>query len=126
MAVRLATLILAFGLATAAAAQTAPIDWPPLPQKGFISGRPATDEDIKAGSAVFVLRAYGTYFGKPMNVVIPQYAYFTKRGQKPVPVIVIQAEIGKAIKLFGVRDFDGQTATARDYELQLLGTTPPH
>ena len=125
MFMRLAAFLLAFGVA-AAAAQTAPVQWPPLPAKGFISGRPATDEDVKAGNAVFVLKAYGSYFGKPMNVVIPQYAYFTKRGQKPVPVIVIQAEIGKAIKLFGVRDFDGQTATARDYELQLLGTTPPH
>jgi len=126
MFVRLATLLLAFGLAAGAAAQSPPVDWPALPAKGFVSGRPATDEDIKAGNAVFVLKAYGAYFGKPMNVAIPQYAYFTKRGEKPEPVIVVQAEIGKGIKLFGVRALDGKTATARDYEIRLLGTTPPH
>lgn len=126
MAVRLATLILAFGLATAAAAQTAPVKWPPLPTKGFVSGRPATDEDVAAGNAVFVLKAYGTYFGKPMDVTIPQYAYLTKAGEKRVPVIVVQAEIGKGIKLFGVRGLDGDKSTARDYELKLLGTKPPN
>ncbi len=126
MMARLATVLLAVGFATAAAAQTAPVKWPPLPAKGFVSGRPATGEDVKAGNAVFVLKAYGTYFGKPMNVTIPQYAYFTKAGGKPTPVIVVQAEIGKGIKLFGVREFDGQAATARDYEIRLLGTTLPH
>jgi hypothetical protein len=125
MFVRFAAFLLALGIA-AAAAQAAPVNWPPLPAKGFLSGRPATDDDVKAGDAVFVLKAFGAYFGKPMNIVIPQYAYFTKLGQKPVPVIVIQAEVGKGIKLFGVRDFDGKTATARDYEIQLLGSTPPH
>ncbi|HEX4042008.1 MAG TPA: hypothetical protein VHY10_09930 [Xanthobacteraceae bacterium] len=125
MFVRLAAFLLALGVA-AAAAQTAPVNWPPLPAKGFIAGRPATDDDVKAGNAVFVLKAYGAYFGKPMNIVIPQYAYYIKRGAKPEPVIVIQAEIGNGIKLFGIRDFDGTTATARDYEMQLLGTTPPH
>ncbi|MGB7076749.1 MAG: hypothetical protein WBD53_06135, partial [Xanthobacteraceae bacterium] len=63
---------------------------------------------------------------RPMNVTIPQYAYFTKSGEKPEPVIVVQAEIGKGIKLFGVRQFDGQAATARDSEIRLLGTAPPH
>jgi hypothetical protein len=125
MLARLATLFLALGLA-AAAAQTAPVNWPPLPAKGFVSGRPATDEDITAGDAVFVLKAYGIYFGKPMAIAIPQYAYFTRRGEKPVPVIVVQAEIGKGIKLYGVRGLDGKTDTARDYEIELLGTTPPH
>ena len=125
MLARLAAFLFALGVAAAAAAQTAPVNWPPLPTKGFVSGRPATDKDVAAGNAVFVLKAYGTYFGKPMDIAIPQYAYFTKRSEKPEPVLVIQAEIGKGIKLFGVREFDGKTATARDYELQLLGTTPP-
>ena len=125
MLVRLATLLLALGL-SAAAAQTPAVNWPPLPDKGFVSGRTATDEDITAGNAVFVLKAYGTYFGKTMDVAVPQYAWFTKRGEKPVPVIVVQAEIGKGIKLFGVRGLDGKTDTARDYEIQLLGKTPPH
>jgi hypothetical protein len=115
---------------SAAAAQTSPPtspqSWPPLPTTGFISGRPATDKDVADGNAVFVLKGYGTYFGKPMDVVIPQYAYLTRRGEEPVPVIVIQAEVGGGIKLFGVRGLDGDKSTARDYELKLLGTKPPN
>jgi hypothetical protein len=117
--------LLTFVTIAAAPAQTSPPTWPPLPATGFISGRAATDQDVAAGNAVFVLKAYGTYFGKPMDVVIPQYAYLTKRGEKPVPVIVVQAEVGGGIKLFGVRASDGDKSTARDYELQLLGTKPP-
>ncbi len=126
MFVRIAAFLLALGMAAAASAQTAPVNWPPLPAKGFVSGRPATDEDIAAGNAVFVLKAYGSYFGKPMDIAIPHYAYLTKAGEKPVPVIVVQAEIGKGIKLFGVRGLDGDKSTARDFELKLLGTKPPN
>jgi hypothetical protein len=100
--------------------------WPALPTGGFIAGRPATDKDVADGNAVFVLRAYGVAFGKPLDVTIPQYAYLTKRGQQPVAVIVVQAEQGKGIKIFGVRDRSGKAATARESEVQLLGTNPPN
>jgi len=64
-------------------------------------------------------------FGKPLDVTIPQYAYLTKRGQQPIAVIVVQAELGKGLKIFGVRDLNGKTATAKESELQLLGTHSP-
>jgi hypothetical protein len=120
MRLKLATLLVVLGV-SAALAQ----GWPPLPTTGFISGRPATDKDVADGNAVFVLKAYGTYFGKPLDIVIPQYAYLTKRGDKRVPVIVIQAEQARAIKLFGVRALDGDPSVVKDFELQLLGTKPP-
>jgi hypothetical protein len=107
------------------AGQSVGQSWPPLPTTGFISGRAATDKDVADGNAVFALRAYGVAFGKPLDVVIPQYAYLTKNGQQKLPVIVVQAEEGKGIKIFGIRDFDGTTATAKQSELQLLGTHPP-
>jgi hypothetical protein len=100
-------------------------DWPPLPATGFISGRAATDQDVANGDAIFVLKAYGVYFGKPLDIAIPQYAYLTKRGEKPVPVIVVQAEVGKGMKIFGVRGLDGDKSAVRDYQLQLLGVKPP-
>jgi hypothetical protein len=109
-----------FGIA-AAVAQS----WPPLPASGFISGRPATDQDVAAGNAVFVLKAYGSFFGKPLDIVVPQYAYLTKAGKR-IPVFVVQAELGKGRKLFGVRAFNGEKWVARDYEIQLLGLSPPH
>jgi hypothetical protein len=124
-----ATVLVAFGI-SAALAQTSPPasppNWPPLPATGFISGRAATDQDVADGNAVFVLKAYGGYFGKPMDIVIPQYAIMTKRGEKPVPVIVVQAEMGGGVKVFGVRGLDGDKSTARDFELELLGTKPPN
>ena len=107
------------------AGQSVGQSWPPLPTTGFISGRAATDKDVAEGNAVFALRAYGVAFGKPLDVVIPQYAYLTKNGQQKLPVIVVQAEEGKGIKIFGIRDFAGTTATAKQSELQLLGTHPP-
>jgi hypothetical protein len=105
--------------------QSASQSWPPLPTTGFISGRAATDKDVADGNAVFALRAYGVAFGKPLDVVIPQYAYLIRNGRQKLPVIVVQAEDGKGIKIFGIRDFDGKTATAKQSELQLLGTHPP-
>jgi hypothetical protein len=125
MRMRLVTLLTILGISLASAQQSPGPGWPPLPTGGFISGRPATDKDIMEGNAVFALRAYGVPFGKPLDVVIPQYAYLTKRGQRPIPVIVVQAELGKGLEIFGVRDLSGKTATARDSELQLLGTHPP-
>ena len=112
-------------LVPALAQQSVKPSWPALPTTGFISGRPATDKDVADGNAVFVLRAYGIAFGKPLDVTIPQYAYLTKRGQQAVPVIVVQAEQGKGIRIFGLRGLDGKTATARESELRLLGTRPP-
>jgi hypothetical protein len=123
-----ASLIVASYLtgATPAVAQDSPKpNWPALPTTGFIAGRPATDKDVAAGNAVFVLRAYGIAFGKPLDVAIPQYAYLTKRGEPPVPVIVVQAEEGRGIKLFGVRRLDGKMASAKESELRLLGAQAP-
>src|SRR5271163_4873719 len=87
--------------------------WPTLPAKGFISGRAATDQDVADGNAIFVLKVYGTPVGKPLEIVIPQYAYLTKGGGKPARVVVIQAEAMRGIKLFGIRDMDGKESVVK-------------
>ena len=129
MALRLAGLILiatiSAALAQGSAQGPASAAWPPLPTTGFVSGRAATDKDVAEGNAVFALRAYGIPFGKPLDIVIPQYAYLIKKGEPPLPVIVVQAEEGKGVKIFGFRDMHGNAATARESELKLLGTHPP-
>jgi hypothetical protein len=99
--------------------------WPALPATGFVSGRPATDKDVADGNALFVLKAHGVYFGKPVDIVIPQYAYLLNKGSEPVPVIVIQAEQERNIKIFGVRGLDGDPSVVKEPELQLLGAKPP-
>ena len=120
MRIQFVTVLTILGI-SAALAQS----WPSLPTTGFISGRPATDKDVIDGNAVFALRAYGVPFGKPLDVTIPQYAYLRKKGHEPIAVIVVQAELGKGLKIFGVRDLSGKAATAKESELQLLGTHPP-
>ena len=120
MRLKLAILLIALG-ASAALAQS----WPALPATGFISGRPATDKDVSDGNALFVLKAHGHYFGKPVDIVIPQYAYLLNKGDKPVPVIVVQAEQERSIKLFGVRAPNGEVFVVKAPELQLLGAKPP-
>jgi len=130
MALRLASLMLIAAMSATLAQQAAgqgpaPVVWPPLPTAGFVTGRAATDKDVVEGNAVFALRAYGIPFGKPLDIAIPQYAYLIKKGEPPLPVIVVQAEEGKGIKIFGFRDLNGKAATARESELKLLGTHPP-
>jgi hypothetical protein len=120
MRLKLATLLVVLGV-SAALAQA----WPTLPATGFVSGRPATDKDITDGNALFVLKAHGVYFGKPLDIVIPQYAYLLTKGDKPVPVIVVQAERERSIKLFGVRAQNGEVFVVKEPELQLLGAKPP-
>src|SRR5215831_283757 len=42
--------------------------WPELPTSGFVAGRQATEEDVKAGNAVFVLRSGGRLVGTPLKL----------------------------------------------------------
>jgi len=120
MRLKLATLGVVLSV-SAALAQA----WPALPATGFVSGRPATDQDVADGNALFVLKAHGRYFGKAVDIVIPQYAYLLNKGDKPVPVIVVQAEQERSIKLFGVRAPSGEVFVVKEPELRLLGAKPP-
>ena len=98
-------------------------DWPILPSTGFISGRAATEKDVADGNAIFVLKAQGAIIGRPLEVVIPQYAYLNKEGHKQV--ILVQAEEANGIKLFGIRDATGKEYISEGSDLELLGTKPP-
>jgi hypothetical protein len=124
MRLKLATLLMVLGVVLGTSAALAQA-WPALPATGFVSGRPATEKDVADGNALFVLKAHGVYFGKPVDIVIPQYAYLLHKGDKPVPVIVIQAEQERNIKIFGVRGLDGDPSVVKELELQLLGAKPP-
>jgi len=92
--------------------------WPPLPTKGFITGRTATKEDIANGNAAFFLAGDGV---AAMRIEIPQYAYHiddktgmqaerTSDGKELLAMQQVEGG-GKMIGLFA--------------EFKLLGKLPP-
>ena len=69
------------------------LDWPDLPKEGFVAGRPANDEDVAIGRAVFVLKSEGISVGRPLELPVPKYALHRDIETGLVtPGIVIQAE----------------------------------
>src|SRR5258706_13114051 len=98
--------------------------WPPLPKQGFISGRTATRADVVAGNAAFVPEVGGVSAGRPLAIMIPQYAYY-KEGSKKTPVMIIQAEEIQGMQLLGARLANGKHVIGLLENFELLGKTPP-
>lgn len=106
---------------------TPPMRWPDLPASGFVSGRAATEDDVKAGNAVFVLRSRGQLVGKPLKLEVPQYAIHVdaESGQQ-TPGFIIQAESAGDQSLVGFLELPGRTMLAGTLpEFKLLGTKRP-
>ena len=100
--------------------------WPELPKKGFVSGRPATQDDIDTGNAVFVLESAGKAIGKSLDITIPQYAFHVdKKTGERTPGIIIQAEQARGNKIVGMRTFYGTEIAGLLGEYELLGTERP-
>jgi hypothetical protein len=80
--------------------------WPELPENGFIVGRTANRKAVQDGNAVFVLEQDGVPASRPINMVVPQYAYHVDRATgKGTPCIVLQAEEFRGVQMIGSRDF---------------------
>jgi hypothetical protein len=102
-------------------------EWPPLPVTGFVSGRWASETDVADRNAVFVAKSRGgVYIGRPLGIVIPQYAYLIEQSGRKRPVIVVQAERADSMSLVGLRDLGGKELIATLGELELLGRKPPN
>jgi hypothetical protein len=101
-------------------------DWPPLPTRGFIRGRSATDQDVKEGNAVFVAARQGKAIAEPISIDIPQYAIYTNPDTKEQRrVIIVQAERTGGIEMIGYIDLTGNTnGVGMLTEFLLLGKTP--
>jgi hypothetical protein len=110
--------LFAIGVATVAASS----EWPPLPSKGFVTGRPAQKSDVANGDAVFVAAVKDVVIGKPLPIEIPQYALLHENHER---VILVQAEEANGMKLYGVRGLDGKEAVVTETDLELLGTRMP-
>lgn len=103
------------------------IGWPALPKDCFVSGRPATFEDVKTGCAAFVIGKAGMPAGTPLDIKVPQYAWHVDQGSgKKAPVILVQAEESSGIKAVGFRNLDTRGLEAALLtEMVLLGTEKP-
>ncbi len=99
--------------------------WPTLPKTGFIAGRPATQQDVANGNAVFSAEKDGKVIGVPLPIEIPEYAYWDDGNGHKVPVIVIQAERANSVEVFGLLNPSGEYQACTGQELTLLGQTHP-
>jgi hypothetical protein len=96
--------------------------WPPLPTNGFIAGRAATLDDMKAGRAVFTLG------GKALDLEIPQYGiHVSEETKQRTPGIIVQAELSADGKMsvVGMKKIENGEIVGLLREFVLLGKTPP-
>lgn len=104
-----------------------PHDWPDLPEQEFVRGRPATESDVDAGHAAFVLQPQGKQMPTALRIQIPQYAYH-RDGETGVrtPGIIIQAEQAAGTRIVGMRKLEGGALMAGLVEeFEFLGTRRP-
>ena len=105
---------------------TPPTDWPPLSEFPAVTGRAATQQDVSAGSAVFVLQDSGQAIGEPISTQLPQYAFHLDEDGTRTPCILIQAEHARGQRLGGAVMLPDRGIMAGMFgEFELLGTTPP-
>jgi hypothetical protein len=94
------------------------IIWPPFPPNGFVSGRPATEEDIAADRAAFVLRApTGELVGTPRVLALPRLGFSEVSGERQL-VVAIQAEESQGKLVLGLRNADGSYSICSGAEFE--------
>jgi hypothetical protein len=93
-------------------------NWPALPST-YISGRLATEDDVRVGNAVFYQQEGAT---GPLELVIPQYGILLDESGTELPVFIVQAERSFRANIVGLRDFSGDEHVAALEEVRLLGS----
>jgi hypothetical protein len=109
--------LVAFVALSQLAYASAPV-WPKLAGQQFLFGRAGTEADVASGKAVFAAH------GVPLQITVPQYAYFFEAGSK-TPVVVVQAELSNSAKVLGAVDSKGNKFIGTLPEFKLLGVQPP-
>jgi len=82
----------------------------------YVSGRPATENDVAEGRAVFYIPGGS----KPANLTLPCCALQRLESGDSEPVVVIQAEHGPSEVILGVRPLSGGNAVCMLSEVELL------
>ena len=97
--------------------------WTPIDIKSWentpsINGRPATEEDVKNGSAIYCINKADH---EPYNILLPKLAYLTdSETRKKELVVVIQIESTSKDTVAGYRYISGGFGASLLYELQFL------
>ena len=88
-----------------------------------VRGRVATEDDAKAGSAVFYLNLSEGQESHPIDLDLPRCAIFHEDGEDALPVIVVQAEEGNngsTQLIAGYRPLTGGNGIYMLYQLEFL------
>ncbi|WP_343817688.1 hypothetical protein [Colwellia asteriadis] len=97
--------------------------WPSLSDYKYTSGRQATEDDINLGAAVFMLQVEGKNIGKPIDIIIPQYAiHIDQETGEKTKVIIIQAEETYDSQVIGAINIQtDEFIAALKFEFEFLG-----
>lgn len=89
----------------------------------YVSGVPATENDIKNNKAVFYIGGKVT----PINIELPQYAWHTDAETKVKTLwIVIQAEENSGIRAYGaINPETSESMAGLESEFELIGMNAP-
>jgi len=104
-----------------------PIDIRSWRAVAHITGRVATEADVRAGSAAFFTPVGPQYISNtPHSMPLPAPAIVRADDQpRPIPVIIIQAEQGPNGVLIGYRPLKGGNGVCSLSEVELLGENDP-
>ena len=101
--------------------------WPSLSDYKYTSDRQATEDDINLGAAVFMLQVEGKNIGKPIDIIIPQYAiHIDQETGEKTKVIIIQAEETDDSQVIGAINIQtDEFIAALKFEFEFLGNKKP-
>jgi hypothetical protein len=94
------------------------IEWPPFQPGDRMLDRPATEEDIAAGRAAFVVRdESGRLVGSPVKMGMPRLGFYTDGEERRIG-LAVQVEAVRGQVMVGVRHADGtfSICSAREFE----------
>ena len=90
-------------------------DWHATP---CIVGRPATEADVAAGSAVFYVQGGST----PAPISLPCCAVQLLEDGSEQPIVIVQAELTQQGTILGVRPLSGGNGVCMSADVRLLPT----
>ena len=97
-----------------------PIDLKNWNETPHVSGRLATEEDVKNGNATFLVDDKSEEH-KALNIKIPTLAYhFDQDTDEKTPVVVIQGEQVGDQKVIGIKYLDGTDSVCLLFELEFV------